>query len=42
MTAPMKKITGCVIYLIEVKYISYNYTSHSVVVVTTESQDIGF
>ena len=28
MTAPMKKITMCVIYLIKVKYILYNYTSY--------------
>ena len=26
MTAPMKKITWCVIYLIKVNYTSYNYT----------------
>ena len=28
MTAPMKKITWCVIYLIKVNYTSYNYTSY--------------
>ena len=28
MTASMKKITWCVIYLIKVNYTSYNYTSY--------------
>ena len=28
MTAPMKKITWCVIYLIKVNYTSYNYTKY--------------
>ena len=28
MTAPMKKITCCVIYLIKVNYSLYNYTSY--------------